>query len=114
MNTSQKTIKRAVRHNRIRAKVKGTEERPRLSIFRSNVFIYAQIINDDTATTLASATSRGLKKKGVEAASLVGTAIATAAKAKGVSKVVFDRGGFIYTGQVKVLAESARAAGLEF
>ncbi len=114
MNSSQKSTKRISRHRRIRAKVKGTSERPRLCVYRSNTSLYAQIIDDDKGVTLASATSKTLKKKGVEAAKVVGTNIAKALKEKGITKVVFDRGGFIYTGQIQALAESARAAGLEF
>lgn len=109
-----KTEKRIVRHNRIRAKVFGTEERPRLSVFKSNTSIYAQVINDDARTTIVSTDSRKLKEKGVAAATVVGREIAKLAKSKGVSKVSFDRGGFIYTGQIKALAEAAREGGLEF
>ncbi len=114
MNTSQKTIKRNRRHARIRARVIGTEERPRLSIFKSNSYIYAQIINDDTQTTLVSASSLKMKKSGMDAAKEVGTVVAKLAKEKGVSKIAFDRGGFNYTGQIKALADAAREAGLEF
>ncbi len=106
---------RARRHRRIRAKVKGSEAVPRLSVFRSNRFIYAQVINDDAAVTLASATSKGMKTKGMlEGAKLVGKAIAEKASAKGVSKVVFDRGGFTYAGVVRALADAAREGGLKF
>ena len=111
---TSKSIKRIVRHNRIRAKVSGTIDRPRLSVFKSNTAIYAQVINDDTGTTIATSDSRKLKVRGVEAAKVVGTSIATLAKAKGVEKVAFDRGGFIYTGQIKTLAEAAREGGLQF
>lgn len=114
MNTSQKTIKRNRRHARIRARVIGTDERPRLSVFKSNSYIYAQVINDEVQSTLASASSLKLKKTGIEAAKEVGTTIAKLAKDKGVKKVAFDRGGFNFTGQVKVLADAAREAGLEF
>ncbi len=110
-----KPEQRKRRHARIRAKVKGTETAPRLSVFRSNRFLYAQVINDDAAVTIASATSKGLKTKGMlEGAKLVGKQIAEKAKAAGISKVVFDRGGFTYTGVIKALADSAREGGLKF
>lgn len=101
-----KQASRTRRHARIRAKVVGSPLRPRLALFRSNRAIYAQIIDDARGVTLASA--RGDK------AALVGTALAEAARKKGVTSVVFDRGGFRYTGSVKALAEAARAAGLMF
>lgn len=102
------------RHKRVRGTVSGTAEKPRLAVFRSNTQIYAQVINDDTGTTLASASS--LKGKGTltEKAKTVGADVAKMAKDKGVTKVVFDRGGFKYIGVIKVLADSAREAGLEF
>ncbi len=107
-------------HRRIRKKVAGTAERPRLAVFRSQTHIYAQIIDDDQGRTLCSASSlekdADLKKKGgnVAAAKAVGSLIATRAKDKGVSTVVFDRGGFQYHGRVKALAEAAREGGLRF
>lgn len=112
LNTKKDLRKR--RHTRVRGKVSGTDARPRLAIFRSNTALYAQVIDDAAGRTLASASS--LKEKGtrVEKAQAVGKAIAAAAKAKGVTKVVCDRGGFKYTGSIKVLADSAREAGLEF
>jgi large subunit ribosomal protein L18 len=100
------TEKRIVRHRRIRAKVVGTAERPRLAVYRSNRALYAQVIDDEKGVTLASAT-------GNEAAA-VGSTIAKRAKEKGISAVVFDRGGFEYAGGVKVLADAAREAGLVF
>lgn len=102
------------RHRRVRGTVYGTEAKPRLAVFRSNAQIYAQVINDDASSTVASASS--LKEKGsmTEKAQAVGKAVADAAKAKGVSKVVFDRGGFKYTGSIKALADAAREAGLKF
>lgn len=105
---------RTRRHKRVRGKVSGSEARPRLAVFRSNTQLYAQVINDDAGTTVASASS--LKEKGsmTDKAKAVGKAVADAAKAKGVSKVVFDRGGFKYTGSIKALADGAREAGLEF
>ena len=103
------------RRKRIRAKVAGSLARPRLSIYKSNVAMYAQIINDETGITLAAASSLKAKKGNkTDAARAVGAEIANLAKAKGVTKVVFDRGGFIFTGRVKALADAAREAGLEF
>lgn len=105
-------------HKRIRRRVAGTPERPRLAVFRSVNHIYAQIIDDSQGHTVASAasTEKDLKGKGgnVEGAKIIGKAVAERAKEKGVTKVVFDRGGFLYHGRVKALAEAARAAGLEF
>jgi large subunit ribosomal protein L18 len=106
MSTPSNIEKRNRRHARIRAKVSGTAERPRLCVFKSNTTLEAQLINDDLGVTLASAKG----KSGNE----VGSAIAKAGAAKGVSQVVFDRGGFIYTGKVKALAEAARENGLKF
>ncbi|MCC7478622.1 50S ribosomal protein L18 [bacterium] len=110
-----------LRHSRLRKNVSGTSERPRLAIFRSNLHLYAQVIDDTSGRTLASANTlqAGLKtesagKPALDKAKLVGGAIATAAKAAGVSKVVFDRGGYKYHGCVKALADSAREGGLEF
>ena len=94
------------KHRKIRAKISGTALRPRLCVFKSNTAIYAQLIDDDKAVTLASAT-------GVDALK-VGAEIAKKATAKKIEKVVFDRGGYIYTGKVRILAESARKAGLKF
>jgi large subunit ribosomal protein L18 len=107
---------RARRHRRVRVKVAGTGQRPRLSVFRSLHHVYAQLIDDDTGRTLASASTAQLKvgKKDLEAAAAVGRTIAERAKAAGVSSAVFDRGGFLYHGRVKALAEAAREAGLEF
>lgn len=105
-----KSQQRERRQNRIRARVTGTAERPRLAVYRSNRFIYAQLINDDKGETLAAASSKELKG----GAKGVGEAIAKAALAKKLDRVVFDRGGYQYTGQVKALAEAARAGGLNF
>lgn len=110
-----KTYKRTRRHARVRARVIGSAERPRLAVFRSNRAIYAQLINDADGITVASADSR--KEKGADArarATAVGAALAAAAKAKGVERVVFDRGGFQYQGVIAALADGARAAGLVF
>jgi large subunit ribosomal protein L18 len=102
---------------RIRKKISGTTDIPRLSVFRSNKEIYAQIVNDLTGETLASATSLGDKSahsgSKIEQAGVVGKKIAEAAKAAGVEKVVFDRNGYLYHGRVKALAEAARENGLK-
>lgn len=99
---------------RIRAKVKGTTERPRLTVFKSNKFIYAQLIDDTTGVTLAEANSSKMKDTKMNAAVKVGKTLALNAKAKKISKVVFDRNGYIFTGRVLALAEAAREGGLEF
>ncbi|WKZ66175.1 MAG: 50S ribosomal protein L18 [Flavobacteriales bacterium] len=103
---------------RVRKSVSGTPERPRLSVYRSNTGMYAQIIDDEAGRTLVSASSHKDKKaQGVpkiEQAKLVGQAIAEKAKAAGIEKVVFDRNGYLYHGRVKALAEAAREAGLNF
>jgi len=108
---------RTVRHDRLRKKVAGAAERPRLAVYRSLKHIHAQIIDDSTGTTLASASSqeKSLSTKGnVDGAKAVGAALAERAKAKGVNSVVFDRGGFRYHGRVAALADGAREGGLEF
>ncbi|MFZ5966777.1 MAG: 50S ribosomal protein L18 [Bacillota bacterium] len=116
-----KNSKRKVRHVRVRRKVVGTPERPRLSIYRSLTNMYAQIIDDTTGHTLVSASTLDQEVKGgvngtgnKEAAKAVGLAIGKKAVEKGISQVVFDRGGYIYHGRVKELAEGAREAGLQF
>lgn len=113
---SQKKIeKRAARHRRIRAKIVGSADRPRLSVYKSNTGIYAQLIDDAKGLTLIASSSTGLSVKSkLEKAKEVGTLLAKAAKAKGISKVVFDRGGFLYSGRIKAFAESARESGLIF
>jgi large subunit ribosomal protein L18 len=110
-----------LRHKRLRKDVKGTGERPRLSIFRSSLHVYAQVIDDTSGKTLAAANSLQAAVKAQcegkpqsEKAKVVGGAIAAAAKGAGVTKVVFDRGGSKYHGAIKALADSAREAGLEF
>jgi large subunit ribosomal protein L18 len=117
-NRSNARIKR---HERMRQHLAGTTQRPRLSVFRSLVEIYVQVIDDSAGNTVASASSidtelrakmKGLKK--TEQAKLVGKAIAERAVSKGIKAVVFDRGGFKYTGRVKALADGAREGGLEF
>ncbi len=114
-------IARGRRKARIRGKVFGTPERPRMSVYRSAGHIYAQIINDETGTTLAAASTLSPELKGREghggnadAARAVGGLIAVKAKAASISQVVFDRNGFLYHGRVKALAEGAREAGLDF
>jgi large subunit ribosomal protein L18 len=99
----------------IRRKISGTAERPRLSVFRSNKAIYAQIIDDLNGKTLAAATSLGLEKtEGVNVSAEVGKMLASKALEKGVSEVVFDRSGYLYHGRIKSLAEGAREGGLKF
>jgi len=104
------------RKKRIRKSIVGTGERPRLTVFRSIKHIYAQVIDDENGFTLAAASSLALKVPGgnLESAKAVGTAVAQSAKAKGISKVCFDRNGRLYHGRVKALADAAREAGLEF
>jgi large subunit ribosomal protein L18 len=116
MNTLQKKHEIfARRKSRVRAKIHGTQERPRLAVFRSHKYIYAQIINDDKGNTLVSADSRKAKSKTpVEKAKEVGVEIAKKAKLAKITKVVFDRGGYLYTGKIKVIADAAREGGLEF
>ena len=118
----RKTSKNEIReriHTRIRKKLKGTTERPRLAIYRSVAHIYAQVIDDAKGVTIVAANSNeksgDLKTGGnVEAAKAIGKRVAERAKEKGVTRVVFDRGGYIYHGRVKALADAAREAGLEF
>lgn len=104
------------RRRRVRKKVTGTAERPRVSVFRSLKHIYAQIIDDTSGRTLASASSRALKVAGgnIEGAKAVGKALAAQAQEKAIKQVCFDRGGRLYHGRVKALADAAREAGLEF
>lgn len=110
-----KAEKRTRRQKRIRAKIAGTAKKPRLSVFKSNKFITAQIINDEKGETLAQASSKDSKgKTGIERAQDTGKAVAEAAKKAKIEEVVFDRGGYIFTGQVKALADAAREAGLKF
>lgn len=114
---TQKNQKRVRIHDRIRKKLTGTEGRPRLSIYRSTAHIYVQIIDDSKGVTLvAASTAEGKGKTGgnVAAAKEVGKAVAEKAKSKGITKVVFDRGGYLYHGRVKALADAAREAGLQF
>ena len=105
-------------HERIRKKLRGSSERPRLAVFRSVAHIYAQVIDDSKGVTVvaASSTEKGLKSTGgnVAAARDIGKKVAERAKEHGITKVVFDRGGYLYHGRVKALADAAREAGLEF
>lgn len=117
-NRSRQDIRRAV-HTRIRKKVRGTSARPRLAVFRSLNHIYAQVIDDENGVTLCAASSvekdAGATPGGnLAAAQAIGKLIAGRAKDKGINQVVFDRGGYIYHGRIKSLAEAAREAGLEF
>lgn len=110
---------RIKKHQRERNRYSGTPERPRLTVFRSDLHMYAQIIDDTKGVTLCQASTKdktlGLKKTNdVEAAMAVGKSIGEKAKSKGITKVVFDRSGYIYHGRVKAVADSAREAGLEF
>ena len=121
VNKESRKDVRAKKHRRIRNRFSGTAERPRLSVFRSNNHMYAQIIDDTVGNTLVSASTLEKEIKGelektnnVEAAAYLGTVIAKRAMEKGIREVVFDRGGFIYQGKVAALAEAAREAGLEF
>ena len=121
LRKEDKNAKRQKRHLRTRKHIVGTAERPRLNVFRSLNNIYAQVINDVTGETIAAASSLDKDLKGsiayggnLEGAKAVGTAIANRAEEKGVEKVVFDRGGYLYHGRVAALAEAAREAGLEF
>ena len=116
----QRNVIRQRVHTRIREKMSGTAMRPRLNVYRSLNHIYTQVIDDASGTTIVSASSAGKKgeKKpyggNVEAAKLVGKLIAERAQEKGIKKVVFDRGGYLYHGRVKALADAAREAGLDF
>ena len=119
IQTSKNTNRRHV-HERIRKKIQGTAERPRLNVYRSLNHVYVQVIDDLKGATIVSANSaegkKGERKTGgnVASAKSVGKVIAERAKAKGIKQVVFDRGGYIYHGRVKALAEAAREAGLKF
>ena len=112
--TKRNAIRQRI-HDRIRRKLSGTTERPRLNVYRSLNHIYAQVIDDQTGQTLASASSIKLKTGGnVAAAREIGKKVAELAVEKGIKKVVFDRGGYLYHGRIKALADAAREAGLEF
>ena len=113
-----KNAQRVKRHTRVRGKISGTPERPRLNVFRSNANIYAQIIDDVNGVTLVSANTLEKDFEGstgnCEAAKKVGTVLAERAKAKGITQVIFDRGGYVYHGRVAAVADGAREGGLEF
>ncbi len=110
-----KSARRESRHCRVRAKVSGTSERPRLSIYKSNTQVIAQVIDDERGATIAAVVSLAEKGKTPrERAEAAARTLAKTAKEKGVARVVFDRGGFEYTGTIKAFADAARAAGLEF
>jgi large subunit ribosomal protein L18 len=124
INGRQRNVIRQRVHSRIRARMEGTAERPRLNVYRSLNHIYTQLIDDANGVTIASASTMTKKDGGnsdsrktggnVEAAKAIGTLIAERAKEKGIKKVVFDRGGYLYHGRIKALADAAREAGLEF
>jgi large subunit ribosomal protein L18 len=116
---SAKTIReaRAKRHKKIRGKIVGTQQRPRVSVFRSNRGIYAQVIDDGAGTTLVAARSAEIEAAGLDKSAVahkVGALLAERARAKDIESVVFDRSGYLYHGRVKALAEGARAGGLVF
>ena len=120
ISAAKKHEARVRRHSRVRKKVRGEAERPRLAVFRSNKHIVAQVIDDDAGRTLAAASTAEADQRAagggatVDAATRIGRLVAERARAAGVEKVVFDRGGFIYHGRVAALASAARDAGLEF
>ena len=118
VSKTNRQLERARRHARVRNKISGTAERPRLCVFRSNTNIYAQIIDDVAGNTIVSASTLDkevkTKKSNVEAAKEVGTLIAKRALEKNIKTVVYDRGGYVYHGVIKEVAEAAREAGLEF
>ena len=117
VSKESRSVIRVEKHRRIRHKLSGTAQRPRLAVFRSNKNMYAQIIDDEKGNTLVSCSSVELKLENggnVEAAKTVGTKLGERAKEKGIENVCFDRGGYVYHGRVKALAEAAREAGLKF
>ena len=121
VSKKSRTVVRENKHRKLRNRFSGTAERPRLAVFRSNNHMYAQIIDDTVGKTLVSASTLDKdvkaeleKTNNVEAATVVGTVVAKKALEKGITTVVYDRGGFVYEGKVKALAEAAREAGLKF
>ncbi len=121
VSKKSRTVVRENKHRKLRNRFSGTTERPRLAVFRSNNHMYAQIIDDTVGKTLVSASTLDKEVKAecektnnVDAAAVVGTVVAKRALEKGITTVVYDRGGFVYEGKVKALAEAAREAGLEF
>jgi len=115
-NQKQKLYKRSIRRKRVRSRISGSQERPRLSVFKASRHIYAQLIDDASGKTLASASSKEVKAKGkkTDSAKEVGKMLAAKALAKNIKAAKFDRGGFAYHGRIKALAEGAREGGLEF
>ena len=116
MAKATRQVARSRRHVRVREKIRGSAARPRLAVFRSLTHIYAQLVDDDAGRTLAAASSKEAKEakgKRTESAKNVGTLLGDRAKAKGVTEVVFDRGGYRYHGRVKALADGVRAAGVK-
>jgi large subunit ribosomal protein L18 len=111
-----KQLGRTRRHNRIRARIMGTQARPRLAVYKSNRYLHAQIIDDTAGKTLVSGSTKDVAKgqKKMDAATLLGAELAKRAKAAGITQVVFDRGGFRYTGRIATLANALREAGLVF
>ncbi len=114
MPKNKQALRRQRVRRRIRGKISGTAERPRLSVYRSNTAIYAQLIDDASGTTLASASSKGSEAVPVDSGKQVGETLAERAKEAGVTRVVFDRNGYRYHGRVKAVAEGARSGGLQF
>lgn len=121
INKPSRAVARIKRHQRIRNHISGTSQRPRLAVFRSNKYIYVQAIDDEAGATIAAASSKDKEIKdkiestsNIEAAAAVGKAVAEKLKAKGITEVIFDRGGYIYHGKVKALADAAREVGLQF
>lgn len=112
--TISKAQSRAKRHNRLRHKITGTAARPRLAVFKSNKFVYAQLINDETGTTIAAVDSRSEKGTKLEAAKAIGVTIAKKATDLKITETVFDRGGFQYMGIIAAVADGAREGGLKF
>lgn len=111
---NKKSIKRARLHRKVRAKISGTGKIPRLSVFRSNRFMYAQLIDDEAGKTLVAASDRGAKGTKTAKAKTTGVKLAEKALEKKIKKVIFDRGGFSYAGRVKAVADGAREGGLDF
>jgi large subunit ribosomal protein L18 len=116
VSTLTKLEARKRRHRRVRGKIAGTAERPRLAVFRSNRGIFAQLVDDESGRTLAGASWKAVSSSGskTDQAAEVGKALAAAAKKAGIERCVFDRGGYLYHGRVKALADGAREGGLEF
>lgn len=112
--SKERRISRENRHSRVRKKIRGTDARPRLAVFRSNRYLYVQVISDDAGRTLAAASSVATGKGNVGSAQQLGRDIAERCKALSIAEVVFDRGGYKYHGRVRALADAAREAGLKF